>query len=101
VTTLALFAVLDPFSWMLIALGIGAAVAVAWSIISDWLDSYRNQGNIAEVVKQSLASGKVSIVAKVFASTGSKVAANQWEADSIDSELEEKFRYTNRVRMSL
>lgn len=105
--SLALFAVFDPFSWLFIAkaaavaLGIGAAAAVAWSVISDWLDPYRNKGNIAELVKQSLASGKVSVVANVFRSSGTKVATNQWEADSLDSELEDKFRYSNATRISL
>jgi hypothetical protein len=101
--SLVLFAVFDPFSlfFIAVALGIGVAVAVTWSMISDWLDSYRNKGNIAELVKQTLASGKVSIVGNVFNSGGTKLATNQWEADSLDSELEGKFRYSNSTRMSL
>jgi hypothetical protein len=96
--------VFDPLSWAII-IGLGAlgaaAVVVAWSAVSNWLDGHRHQNKTAKLIKTAMSNGKISVVAGVFDRHGTEVDSNTWEAERLDSELAAKFGANNVVRISL
>jgi hypothetical protein len=85
---------MDPVTLLIIAafsLAAGAATAVTWSMIQNWLNANRIPGGTATIVKERLQSGNYRIVTGVFDTRGTLKTQKTWQASSIDNELNEAF----------
>jgi hypothetical protein len=94
---------MEPISLLLIALFASATTAAAvlalltWSTVDSFIRSKAVPAGTATVIQKQLASGNYSVVVGVFGRTGSKIASQSWEAQTLDSTLRTKLGGKNAL----
>lgn len=86
---------------------IGAAVAViaaivlvrlTWRVISNWFSHNIDQSSAyGTLIKEKLSNGNCKVIGGVFDSQGTCTAAQAWETDELDDELEAVFSESDQV----
>lgn len=82
---------------LLVAILTGGAVAVAWSMITDWFAEERRLHEnevepIGELVKHYEANGQVSYVGGLISRRGTRLATKRWAASEVSDDVKAKFQ---------
>jgi hypothetical protein len=89
--------------WLIMFTIAAAGIAcLTWGMITDWIEENKTlNSRIAQLVKEHLENGDVTIIANLLDDTGKQTASNKWTGSSFDHDLLKKFGRNNTISISI
>ncbi|QMW05437.1 hypothetical protein [Spirosoma foliorum] len=87
----------------LIALLFAGAVItlLVWNDIYTWLNGNQvSEAKYAEIIKEKLDNGNYKVVAGVFTKKGATLATKAWETKELDKDLQSKFGWNDKIKIT-
>ena len=96
--------------WFLVTMGIIALFCVSslcWEVVNEWFQENKTlqKNEIGCLIKKRLENGNYKVIGGIFTKgilkTKKCVSSKAWEAEELDSDLEEKFNGKNKVVLEI